>query len=157
MTDRLDELEQRERIRARIALGARLLDACDFDDFTALFAEDAEYAIEVTTPEIKRDSTWLRADRTELARLLSESSQHIHDLAARFHMVTVDEIDIERDTASSLSRFVVVRTDLQGRSNVYAVGIYEDEWTARERGWMIARRTVRLQTRMMEAPTPMPL
>ena len=157
MTDRLDEFEQRERIRARVGLSARLLDACAFDDFIALFAEGAEYAIEVVTPEIKRDSTWLRADRAELARLLSESSQHIHDLAARFHFVTVDEVDIERETASSLSRFIVVRTDLQGRSNVYAVGTYEDEWIAREEGWMIARRTVRLQTRMMEAPTPMPL
>lgn len=157
MNDRLDELEQREHIRARVALSVRLLDACAFDDFVALFAPDAEYAIEVATPEIKRDSTWLRADRTELARLLSESPQHIHDLAARFHLVTVDKIDIERETASSLSRFVVVRTDLQGRSNVYAVGTYEDEWIAREEGWMIARRIVKLQTRMMEAPTPMPL
>ncbi len=157
MTDRLEELEQRERVRARVALSARLLDACAFEDFTALFAQGAEYAIEVTTPEIKRNSTWLRADRAELARLLSESSQHIHDLAARFHLVSVEEIDIERDTASSLSRFIVLRTDLQGRSNVYAVGAYEDEWIAGEEGWLIARRTVRLQTRMMEAPTPMPL
>ena len=157
MTDRLEELEQRERIRARVARSARSLDACDFDGYIALFAEGAEYAMEVATPEIKRDSTWLRADRAELARLLSESSQHIHDLAARFHLVTVEEIDIERGKASSLSRFVVVRTDLQGRSHVYAVGTYEDEWIAGDESWMIARRTVRLQTRMMEAPTPMPL
>ncbi len=157
MTDRLEVLEQRERIRVRVAQSARLLDACAFDGYIALFAEDAEYAMEVTTPEIKRDSTWLRADRTELARLLSESSQHIHDLAARFHLVTVEEIDIERETASSVSRFIVVRTDLQGRSNIYAVGTYEDEWIAGEGGWAIARRTVRLQTRMMEAPTPMPI
>ena len=157
MTDRLEGLEQRERIRARVAGSARSLDACDFDGYIAHFAEGAEYAMEVATPEIKRDSTWLRADRAELARLLSESSQHIHDLAARFHLVTVDEIDIERETASSVSRFIVVRTDLQGRSNVYAVGTYDDEWIAGEGGWMITRRTVRLQTRMMEAPTPMPL
>ncbi len=157
MIHRLEMLEQREHIRSRVGLSVRLLDACAFDEFVALFAEEAEYAIEVATPEIRRQSTWLRADRAELSRLLSESSQHIHDLASRFHFVNVEEIDIDRQAASSRSRFIVVRTDLRGRSGVYAIGTYEDEWVSRGQAWMIAKRTVKLQTRMMEAPTPMPL
>lgn len=157
MTDRLDLLEQRERIRGLVVHSARLLDAEAFDDYVALYAAGAEYAIEVASPEIKKTATWLRADRDELGRLLSESSQHIHDRAARFHHVNVDEVEIDGDTASSRSSFIVVRTDPHGRSGLYADGSYDDAWVRRDEGWLIARRTVLLRTRMLDTPTPMPL
>jgi 3-phenylpropionate/cinnamic acid dioxygenase small subunit len=152
-----DILEKREAIRSLIAKSAKLLDAEDFEGYTSLFIPSAEYAIIAYSPEIGRDSTWFRVDREELARLMKEAPQHIHDLASRFHLVTVDDVDIDGDTARAASNFVVIRTAARGESSLYAVGEYQDELICLEGKWCLSNRTVRVHTRMLQVPTPMPL
>lgn len=151
--------EDREAIRLLTSRSVRFLNAGRFSDFIDLFAPDGRYVLEADSAEIGKTMTWLDLSRDELNALLEESPQHVHDLAARKHMVTVEELDFtaDRDAASTLSSFSVFRTDIDGRTEVYAVGSYEDSLVRIDDEWRIAHRRVRVQTRMFRTPTPTPL
>jgi 3-phenylpropionate/cinnamic acid dioxygenase small subunit len=150
--------DDREAIRTLINRSGRHLDNQAYDDFISLFAPDGRYRLEADSQEIGQRMTWLALSRDELAALLAESPQHVHDLAARNHLVTVDEINFSGETAQAFSSFAVFRTDQDGLSEVYAVGEYQDALT-RDQGddWLIADRLTLVRTRMFRTPTPMPL
>lgn len=152
-------LQDREDIRTLISRSVRSLNEGRFADFIALFADGGHYVLEADSAEIGKTMIWLDLDRNELDALLEESPQHVHDLAARKHMVTVEEVDFAVDgtAVEALSSFSVFRTNIDGRTEVYAVGNYEDQLVGGEDGWRIARRRVRVQTRMFRTPTPTPL
>jgi 3-phenylpropionate/cinnamic acid dioxygenase small subunit len=151
--------EDREEIRTLVSRSARFLNVGQFADFIALFAEDGHYTLEADSAEIGKRMIWLDLSRAELDALLAESPQHVHDLAGRKHLVTVQEIDFRDDgqTAQTLSGFAVFRTDIDGRTEVYAVGSYEDALSRTMDGWKIAHRRVVVETRMFRTPTPTPL
>lgn len=157
MTSGADRLQDREDIRVLISRSVRFLDEARFADFIGLFAPEGRYALQADSPEIGQSMTWLDLDRGELEALLEESPQHVHDLADRKHMVTVEEIDFTADAAEVLSNFSVFRTDIDGRTDVYAVGRYEDELARAGEAWHIVNRRVMVQTRMFRTPTPTPL
>ena len=151
--------EDREGIRTLTSRSARFLNEGRFADFIALFAEDGRYLLEAESAEIGKRMTWLDLSSVELDALLEESPQHVHDLAGRKHMVTVEEIDFSDggDRADVLSGFAVFRTDIDGRTEVYAVGNYADTLRRTGDGWRIATRRVIVETRMFRTPTPTPL
>ncbi|MGB0630840.1 MAG: nuclear transport factor 2 family protein [Alphaproteobacteria bacterium] len=159
MTAEPGRLQDREDIRTLVSRSVRSLNEGRFADFIALFAADGRYVLQADSAEIGQTMTWLDLDRDELGALLDESPQHVHDLAARKHMVAVDEFDFADDGASveALSGFAVFRTDIDGRTEVYAVGNYEDRLVRDGNDWRIAQRLVRVQTRMFRTPTPTPL
>ena len=109
--------------------------------------------------EIGQEMNWLDLSRDELLALLEESPQHVHDLAERMHLVSVNEILIERleNAAEVNSSFSVFRTDTAGMTQVYAVGRYYDSLVNLENDWRIKERIVKVQTRMFRTPTPTPL
>lgn len=134
------------------------MDRKKYDDYIALFAADGTYALQADSDEIGQRMTWLEMERDELAALLEESPQHVHDMAARTHLVSVDEITMDgADAAEARSTFAVFRTDAAGVSQVYAVGQYDDRLIRNGTDWRIARRRVLVQTRMFRTPTPTPL
>lgn len=151
--------DDREAIRTLIGRAARFLDDGRFADFIGLFSDDGHYVLEADSDEIGRRMTWLDMPRDELAALLEESPQHVHDLASRKHMVSVEEIRFSDDgaEAQTLSGFSVFRTDIDGRSEVYAVGDYKDTLHRNGDDWRITTRRVVVQTRMFRTPTPTPL
>lgn len=149
---------EHESIRALLARSGRLLDAGDYPGFIELFQADATYTLEADGPEIGKTMRWLDLSRDELARLLAEEPQHVHDLAERTHMVATDAIDVATDdTATAVSTFAVFRTSGMGVTSVYAVGSYDDRLSRTGRGWLIASRRVMVKTRMFQTPTPLPL
>lgn len=159
MTAAASRAEDREEIRTLVSRSARFLNEGRFSDFIALFAEDGRYTLEADSAEIGKRMIWLDLSRAELDALLAESPQHIHDLAGRKHLVTVQEIDFSDDgrSAETLSGFAVFRTDIDGRTEVYAVGGYEDVLSRTMDGWQITHRRVVVETRMFRTPTPTPL
>ena len=159
MSSSPDPAEDREAIRLLTSRSVRLLNAGRFAEFIDLFAPGGRYVLEADSAEIGKTMIWLDLSRDELNALLEESPQHVHDLAARKHMVAVEEFDFaeDRDTASTLSSFSVFRTDIDGRTDVYAVGSYEDSLVRIDDDWRIAHRRARVQTRMFRTPTPTPL
>lgn len=144
-------------IRRLIAQSARRLDAGEFGEYVELYTDDGSYLLKADGTEIGQEMIWLDLSRDELSALLEESPQHVHDLADRTHMITVDDIRIDGDTAVAQSTFAVYRTDQSGRSEVYAVGYYEDQLQCQADQWRIGKRVVYSKTRMFRTPTPMPL
>jgi 3-phenylpropionate/cinnamic acid dioxygenase small subunit len=151
------EASDSERIRALVARAAQCLDAGRYDDFLALFTSDGTYAIEAASAELGKPMTWMALDRAELAALFKEYPDHVVDKAERLHLVTTGEISIDAGVGNARSTFAVFRTDLHGASSLYAVGHYEDELRREQDGWKLKHRTVRLQTRQLVVPTPLPL
>ena len=157
MSDRRQAADDREEIRSLILRSARLLDEKRYDAFVDLFAEGGGYTLEAESEEIGHRMIWLQMEKEELAALLQESALHVHDMAGRTHMVTVDDIQIDGDTAEARSTFAVFRTDNSGSTEVYAVGTYEDRLARSDEAWQIAARLALSRTRMYRKPTPMPL
>ena len=150
--------DEREAIRTLISRSGRNLDNHAFEDFINLFALDGTYSLEAQSQELGMQMTWLSVPRDELSALLEESPQHVHDLAARTHQITVDEIDLTGETAEAQSTFSVFRTDQSGVTQVYAVGHYHDRLTRNsDGGWVLQDRRTLVTTRMFRTPTPMPL
>jgi len=85
------KLEDRETIRTLISSSAKFLDEGNYAQFTELFLENGRYLLVARSDEIGRDMTWLDMSRDELVALLEESHQHVHDLAKRMHIVSVDQ------------------------------------------------------------------
>ena len=92
MNKELTKLEDRETIRTLISSSAKFLDEGNYAQFTDLFSENGRYLLVAQSDEIGRDMTWLDMSRDELVALLEESHQHVHDLAERMHIVSVDQI-----------------------------------------------------------------
>ena len=149
--------EEREAVRKLISDSVRLLDAREFSAFVGLFASGATYTLEANGPELGARMVWLKVDREELAVLLSESSQHVHDLSDRMHMVTVDDVSLDGVRASARSTFAVFRTTPEGATSVYAAGSYDDVLARDGDAWRFSARTVQVRTRMFASPTPTPL
>ena len=80
----------------------------------------------------------------------------MNDLASRKHLYGVEEIEFATDRQASdvLSSLSVLRTDVDGRKEVYAFSNYEDALVGSDDGWLIARRRVQVQTQMFRTPTP---
>ena len=159
VTEQLERIEDRETIRTLISQSAKYLDDRRYKDFIELFVEKGKYILEAESDEIGQRMIWLETSRDELAELLEESSQHVHDLAERIHLVSMDELtfDNSREDARASSAFSVFRTDTAGVTQVYAVGRYDDRLERSGDVWRIRERRVKVQTRMFRTPTPTPL
>ena len=151
--------EEREAIRALVARSGHLLDAGEYGAYVELYSADATYTLESDSPEIGRRMTWLHLDRDAMVQLLAEAPQHVHDLADRTHMITVDAIEFDEglEHAAVRSTFAVFRTTQEGVSAVYAVGSYRDSMARYGSNWLISSRNVKVGTRMFASPTPVPL
>lgn len=152
-------LEERETIRTLIINSAKFLDEGTYAQFTELFVENGRYLLKAKSDEIGQDMTWLDLSREELVALLEESHQHVHDLAERMHIVSVDDIVFNGldNSARVQSSFALFRTDAVGITNVYAVGRYHDSLERKGTNWRIKERCVMVQTRIFRTPTPTPL
>ena len=159
MIEQLERIEHRETIRTLISRSAKYLDDRRYSDFIKLFVKKGKYILEAESDEIGRSMTWLEMSRDELADLLKESPQHVHDLAERIHLVSLDEITFDNscEAAQASSAFAVFRTDTTGVTQVYAVGRYDDRLVRSGDVWRIRERRVKVQTRMFRTPTPTPL
>ncbi len=153
----LAELLDRQAIRALIEETAALLDREDLAGRLDLFAAESAYEITAYGPEIKASMVWWKSTRDELAKILDEVAQHVRDAGRRLHLVTPVSISVAGGTASAGSHFVVVRTDRDGRSGVYAAGRYEDELVKEGDCWRYASHRCVLDTRMLETGTHLPL
>ena len=143
----------------QIHASARCLDERDYEAYLACFCEDAEYAISTRAPELREKMVWMRASRTELAERLASIDQHEWEIAAieQSRLLSVDAVDIHGDKARTSSGFALYHTDEAGRSSLYAVGRYEDEWLESGQGWCLAYREVVLKTRQLEPLSPLPI
>lgn len=129
-----------------------LLDDKDFKGFLDLCDEQFRYTIVTHSPEIRRDMIWLDHDRNGMQTLLTQLPRHNSDHSPLTRHVTVYKIEADeaRKDANVISALQVFKTDLDGGvTSLFAVGRYLD--TVRFNGGkpLLARRVVKLDTRML--------
>jgi 3-phenylpropionate/cinnamic acid dioxygenase small subunit len=149
--------QERDKLNRLIHLSGRLLDDEDFASYTALFAEDGEYRLVAKAPEVAQPMTWILLNRQELGDLLASAPKQVWNTGQRSHLITVEEVDVEGDSANSWAAFSVFRTDNEGFTKLYAVGRYEDRWQKSNADWLLRKRITRLHTRVLTPPSAIPV
>ena len=136
-----------------------LLDAERFDDYLALCSADFRYRVKADSPELGKEMTWLDLNRNELADLLENVANHVR-LPGRFtRQATVYTIERDDDGAEALvtTSLIVVYTDLDGVSRLFASGRYLDTVALAGPAPQLASRTVWLDTRDLGPGSHVPL
>ena len=136
-----------------------LLDAERFDDYLAQCSADFRYRVKADSPELGKEMTWLDLDRNELADLLENVANHVR-LPGRFtRQATVYTIERDDDGAAALvtTSLIVVYTDLDGVSRLFASGRYLDTVALAGPAPRLASRTVWLDTRDLGPGSHVPL
>jgi methanesulfonate monooxygenase subunit beta len=139
--------------------GCLALDAGDFDGFMRLCAPELRYQVTVFSPDLRKEMTWLSHDHAGMTSLLAAVPHHLVRLGTLKRHVSVYLIDREPagSVAKVTSSFLVVSTDPEGRSRLFATGMYFDEVNTGGAVPLLAGRRVQLETRDLGIGTHLPL
>jgi len=142
--------EQRQAIEELVYRSCIALDDRDFKGFLALCDEAFHYTITTYSPEIRKDMVWLDHDRAGLDTLLTNLPRHNSDHSPITRHATVYTVDVADGTASVVSALQVFRTQLDGgASELFAVGRFHDTVKLNGAHPKLAKRVVKLDTRLL--------
>jgi 3-phenylpropionate/cinnamic acid dioxygenase small subunit len=152
-------LEHQMQLTRLLHSSTRLLDDQNYDGFLQLFTSEGEYSITCLTPELAEKMIWMKATRSEIDERLKAMNEHEWQIAhvEQTRILSVDTIDIGKNTSNTSSSFSLYQTDQQGRSELYVLGRYEDEWQYVSKRWYLAKREVALRTRLLKMLSPLPI
>ena len=137
----------------------RFLDERDYEAFQGLMLDEAEYLVTAQAPELKQEMTWMQLGKQELAHRLESLHEHEWEIA-RFEqtrLISINNVDKTGQIARTSANFAIYHTDESGRSSLYAVGSYKDQWCQLDGTWRLKRRQVVLKTRQIYPLSPLPL
>ena len=142
--------EQRQAIEELVYRSCLALDDRDYKGFLALCDEDFRYTITTYSPEIRKDMVWLDHDRKGLDTLLTNLPRHNSDHSPLTRHATVYTVDVEESAATVVSALQVFRTQLDGgASELFAVGRLNDTVKLNGAAPKLAKRVVKLDTRLL--------
>ena len=144
--------EQRQAIEDVVYRSCLALDTRDWKGFLDLCDEDFRYTITAYSPEIKKEMTWLEHDRKGMDTLFTNLPRHNsdHSPITRHATVYTVEVDEAKNEASVVSALQVFRTQLDGgATELFAVGRLHDTLRLDRPGVKLAKRVVRLDTRLL--------
>lgn len=142
--------EQRQAIEELIYRSCLALDATDYKAFLGLCDQDFHYTISTYSPEIRRDMVWLDQDRKGMETLLTNLPRHNSDHSPLTRHATVYTVELAGPGANVVSALQVFRTQLDGgASELFAVGRFHDTVKLDGASPRLARRLVRLETRLL--------
>jgi methanesulfonate monooxygenase small subunit len=142
--------EQRQAIEELVYRSCLALDAKDYKAFLALCDEEFRYTISTYSPEIRREMVWLDHDRKGMETLFTNLPRHNSDHSPLTRHVTVYTVDEKGAGAEVVSALQVFKTELDGgATGLFAVGRFHDTVTLNGAGPRLARRMVRLETRLL--------
>lgn len=135
-------LQEKEAIQELMHKYTMLLDAEQFTEWGKLFLEDGRYELAGEDGRFPRECMWLHGSIKEiLENFVAWLPKH---KVAKFKMVHINSgilVELKGNRASAQSNFVTYRAK-EGRTDVFAVGRYEDA-LAKVRGqWYFRRRKV---------------
>jgi len=143
-------LEQRQAVEELVYRTCLALDARDYKSFLALCEDEFRYSITAYSPEIRRDMVWLDHDRKGMETLFTNLPRHNSDHSPITRHATVYTVDLDGNEASVVSALQVFRTELDGgATELFAVGRFHDTVRLNGTGAKLARRTVKLDTRLL--------
>jgi len=143
--------EQRQAVEELVYRSCLALDAKDYNAFLALCDADFRYTISTYSPEIRREMVWLDHDRKGMETLFTNLPRHNSDHSPITRHVTVYTVDSDSSrNASVVSALQVFRTQLDGgATELFAVGRFHDTVSLQNGAAKLARRLVRLETRLL--------
>jgi methanesulfonate monooxygenase small subunit len=143
--------EQRQAVEELVYRSCLALDAKDYKAFLALCDEDFRYTISTYSPEIRKEMVWLDHDRKGMETLFTNLPRHNSDQSPLTRHVTVYTVDADSsNNLSVVSALQVFKTQLDGgATELFAVGRFYDTVRVDGAGPKLARRVVRLDTRLL--------
>ena len=129
-----------------------LLDDKNFNAFLDLCDENFRYSITTHSPEIRKDMIWLDHDKKGMQNLFTQLPRHNSDHSPITRHATVYQVEVDegRREASVVSALQVYKTDLDGGATaLFAVGKYVDTIKLDSGKPKLAKRVVKLDTRML--------
>ncbi len=142
--------EQRQAIEELVYRSCLALDTNDYRAYLGLCDADFRYTISTYSPEIRRDMVWLDHDRKGMETLFTNLPRHNSDHSPLTRHATVYTVDLAGAAANVVSALQVFRTQLDGgATELFAVGRFHDTVTLAASGAKLARRLVRLETRLL--------
>lgn len=148
----------RAEIEEAVYTGCLLLDELRFGPWLELTAPELRYRIQAYSPDIRKRMTWLDHDRRSLAALLEIVPRHHVDGAQWLRHAVVYTVGAEaQDVARAVSSLAIFHTAVDvgdahldgGSSRLFAVGRYRDRFRREGGHWLLAERTVMLETRQL--------
>jgi methanesulfonate monooxygenase subunit beta len=149
-----------DAVRKLIGSAALALNAEDYARFLALCAPEFHYQLIAYSPEIRTEMIWMNYDRKGLETLFADLPHHLHvPLGTLFRHVSVYSIDPgeQAGQAKATSSVLVVHTDPDGVSKLFAAAQYLDVVDVSAAPPLLISRTTRLETRDIGPGTPIPL
>ena len=134
-----------------------LLDDENFEGYLSLFAPDSHYRITSYSPDLRRELIYLDVDRTDLEALLRNIHHHIRMSGRLMRHPNGFVVDSKHDESSVLTSLLIIHTDLEGNSRIFAAGRYRDTLTLANGKPTIKSREVRLDTRQFGPGSHIPL
>jgi methanesulfonate monooxygenase subunit beta len=142
--------EQRQAIEELVYRSCLALDAKDYKAFLALCGEEFRYTISTYSPEIRREMVWLDHDRKGMETLFTNLPRHNSDHSPLTRHATVYTVEEKSGSAEVVSALQVFKTELDGgASGLFAVGRFHDTVKLNGATPKLARRMVRLETRLL--------
>ena len=142
--------EQRRGVEELVYRSCLALDAKDYKAFLALCDDDFRYTISTYSPEIRREMVWLDHDRKGMETLFTNLPRHNSDHSPLTRHATVYTVEEKGAGAEVVSALQVFKTELDGgATQLFAVGRFHDTVKLNGAGPRLARRVVRLDTRLL--------
>ena len=143
--------EQRQAIEELVYRSCLALDTRDYKGFLELCDKDFRYTVTTYSPEIRRDMVWLDHDRGGMETLFTNLPRHNSDHSPVTRHATVYTVDAGPDgEAAVVSALQVFRTQLDGgATELFAVGRFHDTVRLDGAAPKLAKRLVRLDTRLL--------
>jgi methanesulfonate monooxygenase small subunit len=142
--------EQRQAIEELVYRSCLALDAKDFKAFLDLCDKDFRYTISTYSPEVRRDMVWLDHDRQGMETLFTNLPKHNSDHSPLTRHATVYTVELDGSAAKVVSALQVFRTQLDGgATELFAVGRFHDTVRLDGDQAKLARRVVKLETRLL--------
>jgi methanesulfonate monooxygenase small subunit len=144
--------EQRQAAEELVYRSCLALDDKDWKGFMGMCDDDFQYTITTYSPEIRRDQVWLDHDRAGMDTLFTQLPRHNSDHSPLTRHVTVYTVgyDEGKSEATAVSALQVFRTTLDGgATELFAVGRFIDTIRMKPEGAKLAKRVVKLDTRLL--------
>jgi methanesulfonate monooxygenase small subunit len=148
-----------EAVKDLIYRSCLLLDGEDFDGYLAICASEFKYKITAFSPEIRRPMTWMEQTREEMVDLFAMLPKHVRMPGEFTRHATVYTLNRDQSNghATVITSFIVLYTDPEGVSRIFATGQYHDTVDIRGAAPVLAAREVRLKTRDLSPGSHIPI
>lgn len=146
------------RIRDAIFRSCVLLDEERFDDYLALWLPEGRYRITSWSPDLRRELVLLDLRMDDYRALLENVTNHERMLGTFSRHVTGQLIEHGGNGAAhATSSLLVVHTDVDGVSQLFATGKYLDDLDLTGEAARLRSREVRLETRQLGPGSHIPM